>query len=438
MHDGPWERLLTALENKLPPQVVDTWIRPGRLLACRDTHLDIGVPSPFIRSYVVKHYLPQLQMAAEECLGSGIQVTVSIDRASAAPSAGPIPSLALASAPPVGDSRYTFNTFVVGSSNQFAQAACLAVAEQPSTAYNPLFLYGGVGLGKTHLLRAIGHEVSRTRPHLRAEYLSTEKFTNELIGAIRSDKTREFRQRHRTIDLLLVDDVQFLSGKERTQEEFFHTFNDLYESRRQIILSSDRSPREIPDIEERLRSRFQWGLIADIHPPDFETRLAILKTKAELDRLPLPEDVASFIASTVKSNIRELEGCLVRIRAFCHLSDRALSLDLAQECLANLWRSDHCRVTIDDIHRRVAEVFKIRPHDLCATTRSKAVAFPRQVAMYLARRLTNDSYADIGRGFGGKDHTTVLHAVRKIATLLQKDPTFQKTLDHLINTIRIH
>ena len=229
MHDGPWERLLTALENKLPPQVVDTWIRPGRLLACRDTHLDIGVPSPFIRSYVVKHYLPQLQMAAEECLGSGIQVTVSIDRASAAPSASPIPSPALASAPPVGDSRYTFNTFVVGSSNQFAQAACLAVAKQPSTAYNPLFLYGGVGLGKTHLLRAIGHEVSRTRPHLRADYLSTEKFTNELIGAIRSDKTREFRQRHRTIDLLLVDDVQFLSGKERTQEEFFHTFNDLYD-----------------------------------------------------------------------------------------------------------------------------------------------------------------------------------------------------------------
>jgi chromosomal replication initiator protein len=437
MHDAPWDRLLTALEDQLPPQVVDTWIRPGRLLTCRDHHLDIGVPSQFIRSYVVEHYLPQLQVAAEVCLGPRVQVTVSLDRASAAPSASLTPPLALASPSPVRDSRYTFETFVVGSSNQFAQAACLAVAEHPSAAYNPLFLYGGVGLGKTHLLHAIGHRLTQSHPQIRVQYLSTEKFTNELIGAIRYDKTQDFRQRYRTIDLLLIDDVQFLSGKERTQEEFFHTFNDLHESRRQIVLSSDRAPKEIPDIEERLRSRFAWGLIADTQPPDFETRVAILKKKAELDRLPLPEEVAYFIATKIKSNIRELEGSLVRIRAFCTLSGRELSLDLAQEVLANILGPDERRVSVEDIQRRVAEVFTVKPQDLRAKIRTKAVAFPRQVAMYLARQLTSDSYADIGRGFGGKDHTTVLHAVKKIEALLHDDPKFQRTLDAIINTVRI-
>ena len=437
MHDAPWDRLLTALEDQLPPQVVDTWIRPGRLLTCRDHHLDIGVPSQFIRSYVVEHYLPQLQVAAEVCLGPRVQVTVSLDRASAAPSASLTPPLALASPSPVRDSRYTFETFVVGSSNQFAQAACLAVAEHPSAAYNPLFLYGGVGLGKTHLLHAIGHRLTQSHPQIRVQYLSTEKFTNEFIGAIRYDKTQDFRQRYRTIDLLLIDDVQFLSGKERTQEEFFHTFNDLHESRRQIVLSSDRAPKEIPDIEERLRSRFAWGLIADTQPPDFETRVAILKKKAELDRLPLPEEVAYFIATQIKSNIRELEGSLVRIRAFCTLSGRELSLDLAQEVLANILGPDERRVSVEDIQRRVAEVFTVKPQDLRAKIRTKAVAFPRQVAMYLARQLTSDSYADIGRGFGGKDHTTVLHAVKKIEALLHDDPKFQRTLDAIINTVRI-
>jgi len=272
---------------------------------------------------------------------------------------------------------------------------------------------------------------------MRIQYLSTEKFTNELIAAIRYDKTPEFRQRYRTIDLLLIDDIQFLSGKERTQEEFFHTFNDLYESHRQIVLSSDRSPKEIPEIEERLRSRFEWGLIADIQPPDFETRVAILKKKAEIDRLTLPDDVAFFIANRVKSNIRELEGSLVRIRAFSNLTGRPLTLDLAQEVLANIWGAEERLITIDDILRRVADVFHVKVQDLRAKTRTKAVAFPRQVAMYLARQLTSDSYADIGRGFGGKDHTTVLHAVNKIDALLQQDPKFRRTLDHIINTIRL-
>ena len=436
MADTLWDRLLASLEGHLPPQALANWIRPARLLGYHDNRLELAVPNKFARQYIEQHYLGTLQAAAAALLGARTHVVLTIDRSlPAPPPSTPAPGLAAPAAAAL-DARYTFETFVVGSSNQFAQAACLAVAEHPSAAYNPLFIYGGVGLGKTHLLHAIGHRLTQSHPQIRVQYLSTEKFTNELIGAIRYDKTQEFRQRYRTMDLLLIDDVQFLSGKERTQEEFFHTFNDLHESRRQIVLSSDRSPKEIPEIEERLRSRFEWGLIADIQPPDFETRVAILKKKAELDRLPLPDDVAYFIATKVKSNIRELEGSLIRIRAVCTLSGRELSLDLAQEVLANIWGPDERRIAIEDIQRRVAEVFKVRPQDLRAKTRTKAVAFPRQVAMYLTRQLTSDSYADIGRGFGGKDHTTVLHAVQKIEALLQEDPKFQKTIDHIITTIR--
>jgi len=433
MQDGLWERLLTALEGRLPPQVLDTWIRPGRLLDCRDNRLEIGVANKFVRGYLLEHYLPSLRDAATECLGTPALISLAVDR-SGRPAAPPP-----AAPPPTGlDSRYTFETFVVGSGNQLAQAACLATAEHPSQAfYNPLFIYGGVGLGKTHLLHAIGHQVNRTHPQLRVEYLSTEKFTNELIGAIRYDKTAAFRHRYRTIDLLLLDDIPFISGKERTQEELFHTFNDLYESRRQIVISSDRPPKEIPDIEERLRSRFERGLIADIQPPDFETRVAILKKKAELDHLALPDDIAFFIANKVKSDIRELEGSLVRIRAFCSLSGRELTLDLVQEVLTSIWGTEERLITIDEIQRRVGEVFGVKPLDLRAKTRTKAVAFPRQVAMYLTRQLRSDSFADIGRAFGGKDHTTVLHAVHKIEALLQDDPKFRKTLDHIINTMRI-
>jgi chromosomal replication initiator protein len=435
MTDDLWDRLVTVLEQRLPPPVMESWIRPLRLVSYHANRLELAVPTKFFRRYLEDHYLADLQAAAASCLGPRTHLVLTLDRALAAPP--PPPPTATPATPPELDARYTFETFVVGSSNQFAQAACVAVAEVPSAAYNPLFIYGGVGLGKTHLLHAIGHHIAAAQPALRIQYLSTEKFTNELITAIRFDKTQEFRQRYRTIDLLLIDDIQFLSGKERTQEEFFHTFNDLYESHRQIVLSSDRSPKDIPEIEERLRSRFEWGLIADIQPPDFETRVAILKKKAELDRVPLPDDVAYFIATRVKSNIRELEGSLIRIRAFCNLSGRELTLDLAHEVLAHIWGSDERSVTVEDVQRRVAEVFNVKPQDLRAKTRTKAVAFPRQIAMYLTRQLTSDSYADIGRGFGGKDHTTVLHAVTKIEALLQEDTKLRKTIEHIINTISV-
>ena len=302
------------------------------------------------------------------------------------------------------------------------------MAELPSKAYNPLFIYGGVGLGKTHLLHAVGHQIARLYPSLRLLYLSTERFTNELINAIRYDRTAEFRAKYRTIDLLLIDDIQFISGKERTQEEFFHTFNDLYEARKQIVVSSDSAPKEIPEIEERLRSRFEWGLIADIQPPDFETRVAILKKKAEIERVRLPDDVAYLIASRIKANIREIEGSLTRMIAFCSLSGREMSVDLAQEVLADLWGEEEKIITIEQIQRKAADFFGIKLSDMRAKNRTKAIAFPRQIAMYLARQLTHASLAEIGRAFGGKDHTTVLHAVEKIQNAPQGRSQIQE--DH--------
>jgi chromosomal replication initiator protein len=429
--DTLWTRLTEAVGRRLPPAVVDSWIRPCRLLALEGDHLVIGAPNSFSRDWLLQHHLGVLQAAAQECLGGQPRVSVIVDEAGAADLSGPSP----AHAGPGGgrieglNPRYTFDSFVVGSSNQFAQAACQAVAELPSRAYNPLFIYGGVGLGKTHLLHAVGHQTHRLFPGMSIVYLSTERFTNELINAIRYDRTAEFRARYRHIDLLLIDDIQFISGKERTQEEFFHTFNDLYESRKQIVVSSDCSPKDIPEIEERLRSRFEWGLIADIQPPDFETRVAILKKKAALERVRLDDDVAYLIAGRIKSNIRELEGSLTRMIAFCALTGREMSVDLAQEVLADLWGEEERVITIEQIQRKVAEFFGVKLSDLKAKNRTKAVAFPRQV--------THASLAEVGRAFGGKDHTTVLHAVDKIETLMKEDPRLRKTIDLLIHGIQL-
>jgi chromosomal replication initiator protein len=438
--DDLWARLIESLVRTLPTPVLDNWIRPCRLLAVEGDHLRIGAPNKFSRDWLAQNYLDALHQAAREVLGGHPRITLIVDDAGPAEPAAAPPRLERA---PGGGTveglnpRYTFDAFVVGSSNQFAQAACQAVAELPSRAYNPLFIYGGVGLGKTHLLHAVGHQCVRLFPGMSVAYLSSERFTNELINAIRYDRTAEFRARYRTIDLLLIDDIQFISGKERTQEEFFHTFNDLYESRKQIIVSSDSSPKDIPEIEERLRSRFEWGLIADIQPPDFETRVAILKKKAALERIRLGDDVAYLIASRIKSNIRELEGSLTRMIAFCALTAREMTVDLAQEVLGDLWGEDEKIITIDQIQRRVCDFFGLKMSDLKAKNRTKAIAFPRQVAMYLSRQMTHSSLSEIGRAFGGKDHTTVLHAVDKIQTLLQDDPKLRKTIDGLVQSVNL-
>jgi chromosomal replication initiator protein len=433
MLNSLWNRMLLDLERKVPPTALDSWFRPCRLAAVDSDHLRLAAPNPYTRDWLLQNHLPALEAAAHEAVGGHPRVTIEIDVEPAPVSAFPV-STSLASGL---STRYTFDSFVVGNSNQFAQAACQAVAELPSKAYNPLFIYGGVGLGKTHLLHAVGHQIARLFPSLRLLYLSTERFTNELINAIRYDRTAEFRAKYRTIDLLLIDDIQFISGKERTQEEFFHTFNDLYEARRQIVVSSDSAPKEIPEIEERLRSRFEWGLIADIQPPDFETRVAILKKKAEIERVPLPDDVAYLIASRIKANIREIEGSLTRMIAFCSLSGRAMTTDLAQEVLTDLWGEEEKIITIEHIQRKTADFFGVRVSDMRAKTRTKAVAFPRQIAMYLARQLTHASLAEIGRSFGGKDHTTVLHAVDKLQTLLHDDPKFKKTIDTITQSITL-
>jgi chromosomal replication initiator protein len=433
--------MVEAAGRRLPAVIIDSWVRPCRLVAIEGDHLRIAAPNPFSRNWLLEHHLPVLKGAAQDCIGGDPRISIEVDERLEArsPDAPPLPAHpGVAPGTVEGlNPRYTFDSFVVGSSNQFAQAACQAVAELPSRAYNPLFIYGGVGLGKTHLLHAVGHQSAKLFPGLTVVYLSSERFTNELINAIRYDRTAEFRGRYRTIDLLLIDDIQFISGKERTQEEFFHTFNDLYESRKQIIVSSDCSPKDIPEIEERLRSRFEWGLIADIQPPDFETRVAILKKKAALERVLLPDDVAYLIAGRVKSNIRELEGSLTRMIAFCALTGREMNVDLAQEVLADLWGEEEKIITIEQVQRKVCELFGVKPSDLKAKTRTKTIAFPRQIAMYLSRQLTHASLAEVGRAFGGKDHTTVLHAVDKINTLLQEDPKLKKTIDTLIQGIQL-
>jgi chromosomal replication initiator protein len=440
--DSLWGRFLDAVGNKLAPNVIDQWVRPCRLLAIEGDHLRIGAPNTFSRDWLIQHHLQTLQQAAQSVVGGQPRLSIVVDESisEAAPASDAPPPVPVR---PGGGSteglnpRYTFDTFVVGSSNQFAQAACQAVAELPSKAYNPLFIYGGVGLGKTHLLHAVGYQSAKLFPGMMVVYITSERFTNELINAIRYDRTAEFRTRYRNIDLLLIDDIQFISGKERTQEEFFHTFNTLYESRKQIIVSSDSPPKDIPEIEERLRSRFEWGLIADIQPPDFETRVAILKKKAALERVRLADDVAYLIASRVKSNIRELEGSLTRMIAFCALTGREMSVDLAQEVLGELWGEEEKVITIEQIQRKVSEAYGIKLADLKAKNRTKAVAFPRQIAMYLARQLTHASLSEVGRAFGGKDHTTVLHAVDKIQVLLQEDPKLRKTIDGLIQGITL-
>jgi chromosomal replication initiator protein len=331
--------------------------------------------------------------------------------------------------------RYTFDGFVCGAGNQFAHAAAQAVAENPSKAYNPLFLYGGVGMGKTHLMQAIGHEVKKLQPQMSICYLSSERFTNEMINSLRYDKMTSFRDKFRTVDVLLIDDIQFLAQKERTQEEFFHTFNALHESMRQIVIASDRPPKELAEIEDRLRSRFEWGLIADIQPPDLETKVAILQKKAESERVQLPTDVALFIASNIRSNVRELEGALIRLIAHSSLIGQEITLPYAQQVLKNFIDSQQRKVTIDSIQKAVAEQFGLRLAEIKAKNNSRAIVYPRQIAMYLAKHMTDSSLPEIGRQFGGKHHTTVLHSIEKIDTVRKNDKDLNRMLNKLTETL---
>jgi chromosomal replication initiator protein len=333
--------------------------------------------------------------------------------------------------------RYTFENFVIGASNQFAHAASMAVANQPGEHYNPLFIYGGVGLGKTHVVNAIGHRAAIKRPGLKVVYLSSESFMNELIGSLRRDKMDEFKSKFRNIDLLILDDVQFIAGKERTQEEFFHTFNSLYESHKQIVITSDKFPKEIPGLEDRLRNRFEWGLIADIQPPDMETRVAILQKKAETDAVQLPHDVAIFLASNIDSNVRELEGSLTRLGAFASLTRSVITIDLAKEVLRNSLKGAQREVTVESIQKTICDYYNIKLGDLKAKRRTKNIAFPRQVAMYLCRKYTETSFPAIGDKFGGRDHSTVIHAARTIEKRIKEDPFMQTTIEKLERNLNV-
>jgi chromosomal replication initiator protein len=434
-----WDETLEYIQQKVPKQVFDTWFLPVQLDRVENSILYIGVPNKFFGEWLDTHY-GSLLAEAVATTGTGEPLTVAfVVREKMAVSSADLPPViqqGKAQSPPkprrgiLLNPKYTFRNFVVGAGNQFAHAACMAVAEQPGQTYNPLFIYGGVGLGKTHLLNAIGNHVAEQRD-LRIAYLTTEQFTNEVINSIRYDKMMDLRKRYRHIDMLMIDDIQFLVGKERTQEEFFHTFNALYEGHKQIVLSSDRFPKDMPDIEERLRSRFEWGLIADLQPPDVETRIAILRKKSEDEGVKLPEDVIQFLSTTMKSNIRELEGSLVRLGAYASLTGQVISLDLAKTVLRDLIGDKKKVVAMDDIQEAVCTQFHVKLAELKSRRRSKTLVHPRQIAMYLCRELTDASYPEIGRQFGGKDHTTIIHACRQVAKAKEADTGLQTTIESL-------
>jgi chromosomal replication initiator protein len=429
-----WDKILQHMERRVNAHSFSTWFRPTRLEAVEGDRLLVRVPTPIFRKRLTQTYGDLLQAVLVE-VGMPTTRVEFVCVESEAPGPPAQAKLDFDSSNHQLNPRYTFETFVVGSSNQFAHAAAQAVAEQPSRSYNPLFLYGGVGLGKTHLMHAIGHAIRKRNPAARLTYVSAEKFTNEVIAAVRFDRMSAFRDRFRTMDVLLVDDIQFIAGKERTHEEFFHTFNALYEQQRQIVISSDCPPKEISAIEERLRSRFEWGLIADIQPPDLETKIAILQKKAESEQVKLADDVAEFIARSIKSNIRELEGALIRLLAYASLTGIELSVATAQQVLKNLIDTQEKKVSIEQIQRRVGEHFGLRGQDLKVRSNSKAIAFPRQVAMYLVKQLTAASLPEIGRQFGDKHHTTVLHSIHKIENLRRTDKELNKTINKLLDSL---
>jgi chromosomal replication initiator protein len=430
-----WEKVLNKVGEKVSQQSYNTWFKPTQFIRRDGSALYVRVPNSFFRDWLNEHIDVVIEAAQSAGLGE-INVVYMIEESQAKPELPQQGSLDFESIDNTLNPKYTFDSFVVGSSNQFAHAAALAVAERPSKAYNPLFMYGGVGLGKTHLMHAIGQEIKRRNRSLRLTYISTEKFTNDLISSIRYDKLLSFRERYRNNDVLLIDDIQFIAAKERTQEEFFHTFNALYDTHKQLVISADCPPRDIPTLEERLHSRFEWGLIADIQPPDLETKIAILTKKAERHNISLPDNVALYIASKIKSNIRELEGALVRLMAFASLQETEITLTLAQDTLSEILHSDERAITIEMIQKTIADYYGMRVQDLKAKNNSKSVAMPRQICMYLAKRITGMSLPQIGREFGNKHHTTVLHSINKIEGTRQTNRELNRLLQTFIDSFK--
>src|SRR4249919_421534 len=449
-----WDEVLARIDVKINRHSYNTWFKPTAYVEDQGATIVVRVPNALFSDWLNKHYSAVLNEALSDLGRAG--TLISFVAEGQAPPAERIPVPDPAAVPAVNglsedvgaavpdpvtapaglNPRYTFETFIVGPSNQFAHAASRAVAEAPSRSYNPLFVYGGVGLGKTHLMHAVGRYVLQHNPSFKLTYISSERFMNEMINAVRYDRILDFRERYRSVDVLLVDDIQFLAGKEGTQTEFFHTFNALYDSQKQIVISSDCPPHEIPALEERLRSRFEWGLTADIQSPDLETRVAILKKKAETEAVPLPDNVAMYIAGKIKSNIRELEGSLIRLIAYASLTGQEISFELAQDVLRNVLDHEQKAVTIEGIQKFVAEYYNLKMTDLKSRNNSKSVAKPRQIAMYLCKGLTHASLPEIGRSFGGKHHSTVIHSIRKVEDLRKRDLDFNSLIGNFLEGFR--
>ena len=438
-----WNNVLAKVEQKISKPSFETWLKSTKLLSHKGTNVTIAAPNSFARDWLESHYVHLITGILTELTGEDLFIKFVVQKDQDTDDFElPAPKIQAKAtdqhdiSPGMLNPKYTFDTFVIGSGNRFAHAASLAVAEAPAKAYNPFFIYGGVGLGKTHLMHAIGHYVLEHNPNAKVVYLSSEKFTNEFINSIRDNKAIDFRNKYRNVDVLLIDDIQFLAGKESTQEEFFHTFNTLHEESKQIVISSDRPPKEIPTLEDRLRSRFEWGLITDIAPPDLETRIAILRKKAKADELEIPNEVMLYIANQIDSNIRELEGALIRVVAYSSLVNEEVTPELAAAALKDIMPNAKPRmVSILDIQNAVGEHFNIRLEDFSAKKRTKSIAFPRQVAMYLSRELTDFSLPKIGEEFGGRDHTTVIHAHEKIASMLKNDQILQQDIKQIRNML---
>lgn len=445
-----WQETIEKLEKEVSPQNFSTWIKPLQFIEINEDQVKLEVPNRFIKDWLRDNYVKKIEKIMSDIGTVNYKVNISINlkenkKSKESPDNTEDKEKKHIKKIAVKNNidrfanlneKYTFSSFVSGPSNQFAHAAAMAVANNPATTYNPLFIYGGVGLGKTHIVHAIGNEIINKNKNIKICYYSSEKFTNELINSLRHAKMDEFRNKFRSIDVLIVDDIQFIAGKKSTQEEFFHTFNALYESHKQIVVTSDKFPKEIPDLEERLRSRFEWGLIADIQAPDIETKQAILKMKADQNNIDLPEDVSFFLANSVISNVRELEGYLIRIGAFASLTSTPINLEMTKNILKDIIIEQNKEVTVEMIQKNVASHYQIKTSDLKSSKRLKTLVLPRQIAMYISRKLTSSSYPEIGAKFGGKDHSTIIHAIKKIEKKLEDDLQLRTTVEKLIKTIK--